>query len=223
MRQYYLYQIKNKINNKIYIGVHQTDDINDGYMGSGTEIRKAIKKYGKDNFEKEILEYFDNEDDMYAREMEIVTEEFIARKDTYNVSLGGIGMTSEKARQLSRRNWNDPKYVQWYMNAVVTEDFREEHRKYALERYSDPEFKERWLKTVQSEEYRKKISEITKEKLADPEIRKKLLGERRPQEYLNYLSDLLKEKWKDPEYQKHISDCVNNLGLKAEACYNQKL
>jgi len=41
---YYLYEIKNLINNKIYVGVHKTNDLNDGYMGSGKVIRRAIKK-----------------------------------------------------------------------------------------------------------------------------------------------------------------------------------
>lgn len=89
--QYLIYQIKNKINNKIYIGAHATKDINDDYMGSGHALSRAKKKYGIENFTKEILYIFNDEKSMYAKEKEIVTEEFCNRKDNYNVRVGGIG------------------------------------------------------------------------------------------------------------------------------------
>ena len=88
---YYLYEIKNTVNNKIYVGVHQTKDINDGYMGSGTVINKAYEKYGKEMFVKTILEYFDTREDMIRREKEIVNEDFLSRDDIYNVRRGGTG------------------------------------------------------------------------------------------------------------------------------------
>jgi GIY-YIG catalytic domain len=88
---YYLYEIKNLINGKIYVGVHKTADTNDGYMGSGKVIKQAIEKHGVENFRKTILEMFDDSAKMYAREKEIVTESFIARDDTYNLRIGGHG------------------------------------------------------------------------------------------------------------------------------------
>lgn len=88
---YYLYKITNLINNKIYIGVHYTTDLNDGYMGSGKLLRLAEAKYGIENFRKDILEFFDSKDTMLAREREIVNPEFIKRSDTYNICLGGTG------------------------------------------------------------------------------------------------------------------------------------
>jgi hypothetical protein len=75
-KYYYLYQIINLVNGKKYVGVHRTNDLNDGYMGSGTVLKRAQKKYGIENFEKEILEYFENETDMFQRETEVVDADF---------------------------------------------------------------------------------------------------------------------------------------------------
>ena len=88
---YTIYKITNKLNGKIYIGKHQTKDLNDGYMGSGKHLKYAINKYGIENFKKEYLFQFDNESDMNAKEAELVTEEFCLREDTYNLCVGGQG------------------------------------------------------------------------------------------------------------------------------------
>jgi hypothetical protein len=88
---YTIYKITNNLNDKIYIGKHQTKDLNDGYMGSGKHLRRAIEKYGARNFKKEILFQFDSEFDMNAKEAELVTDEFCLREDTYNLCPGGRG------------------------------------------------------------------------------------------------------------------------------------
>ncbi len=88
---FYLYKITNKVNGKIYVGVHKTKNMNDGYMGSGKVIRDALKKYGENNFEKEILEFFENEEHMFLREKEFVNDDFLVRKDVYNLRCGGYG------------------------------------------------------------------------------------------------------------------------------------
>ena len=49
-----IYKTTNKANGKYYIGQHQTEDLEDGYLGSGKHLKAAIKKYGK-SFVKEIL------------------------------------------------------------------------------------------------------------------------------------------------------------------------
>lgn len=90
-KHYLVYQITNLINEKIYVGIHITENINDGYLGSGVYLKRAIKKYGIENFKKEILFDFDNPEEMVAKEIELVDRKFIARKDTYNINCGGNG------------------------------------------------------------------------------------------------------------------------------------
>ena len=88
---YTIYKITNKIDGKFYIGSHKTKNLDDEYMGSGKYLKYAQEKYGIKNFEKEILFIFETPEEMYAKEAEIVNEEFIATENTYNLKLGGFG------------------------------------------------------------------------------------------------------------------------------------
>jgi hypothetical protein len=91
MKFNYLYEIKNNVNGKIYVGVHSTTNLSDGYMGSGKVISSAIKKYGVENFTKTILKFFDTSEEMFSEEKKIVNEEFLKRSNVYNIKLGGEG------------------------------------------------------------------------------------------------------------------------------------
>lgn len=94
---HYLYQTTNLLNNKIYIGVHSTKNLDDGYIGSGISMLYSIKKYGKENFKKEILGYFDTRELLFEAELKIVNQEFVERLDTYNIQVGGGGPPAELA------------------------------------------------------------------------------------------------------------------------------
>ena len=88
---YTIYQITNNLNNKIYVGCHRTQDLNDDYMGSGVRIIRAIAKHGIENFTKEYTHVFESPEEMYEAEARIVNKEFLQREDVYNLTEGGHG------------------------------------------------------------------------------------------------------------------------------------
>ena len=88
---YIIYRTTNLINNKYYVGCHQTANINDGYLGSGKHLKHAIKKYGHENFKVEILHFANSKIEMFDLERQIVTENLINDPLSYNLKIGGSG------------------------------------------------------------------------------------------------------------------------------------
>lgn len=86
---YIIYKITNKVNQKYYIGRHSTTDINDEYMGSGIGIKRAISKYGKENFVKEIIATANSAEELWELEKNIVNESVVKDPNSYNNAYGG--------------------------------------------------------------------------------------------------------------------------------------
>lgn len=91
---HYIYKTTNIVNNKFYIGKHSTNNLEDGYLGSGKLLNYAIKKYGKNFFKKEILEWC-NENNINQREFYYV-EKCCSLKECYNIAPGGQGGNTTK-------------------------------------------------------------------------------------------------------------------------------
>jgi predicted nucleic acid-binding Zn ribbon protein len=100
-KYYFTYKITNKINGKYYYGIHMTDNLDDGYMGSGRLINNAIKKYGIENFEKIIISYYECYKDLVEAEHELINETVLSDKNSYNLARGGVGGPNFKGKHHS--------------------------------------------------------------------------------------------------------------------------
>ncbi len=99
-RYHYIYKIT-RDDGRYYIGLHSTDDLDDGYFGSGKRITRSIKKHGLDRHKKEILEFHTSRKEVKDREKEIITEDLRADPMCMNIAPGGGGgfINEEHARK----------------------------------------------------------------------------------------------------------------------------
>lgn len=82
-----VYRTTNILNGKTYIGCHETYDINDSYLGSGKLLKRAIEKYGRQYFEKDIIEVCSDRQTMFNREIYWIA----LLSPDYNLTPGGYG------------------------------------------------------------------------------------------------------------------------------------
>lgn len=153
---YTIYKTTNTINGKIYIGKHVTSNPNDDYLGSGNLLRKAVKKYGKENFTKEVLFTFLTEQEMNTKEIELLTPEYCSSNTNYNIALGGQG----GCIALFKENPNYQAIVskisatQQKLSAVIAERTKQLHKDKKVGMYGKKH----------SDETRKRISEANPRK-----------------------------------------------------------
>ena len=90
-RYHYIYKTTCKVTGNFYVGMHSTDELEDGYLGSGIKLWHSIRKHGKENHEREILEFLTDRDSLRLREKEIVNEQFLENPKCMNLTTGGHG------------------------------------------------------------------------------------------------------------------------------------
>ena len=126
-KYHFIYKTTNLLSGRYYIGMHSTNDLNDGYLGSGTLLRRSINKHGKENHSIEILEFVNSREQLAAREKEIVSLQEVAKKECMNLKIGGSGgLSSEEHKQsfikagtASRKICRqDPEWVSWHSTQI---------------------------------------------------------------------------------------------------------
>jgi len=101
---FYIYEVTNLVNGNTYVGQHITNDLEDGYLGSGKALKAAIKKYGRDSFKKEILIFANGPVSLNFIERCLVPLWWAELPTNYNLAEGGGNgamMTAEARKKIS--------------------------------------------------------------------------------------------------------------------------
>lgn len=146
-RFHVLYKTTCLVTGRWYIGMHSTDDLADGYMGSGKRLTRSLNKYGRANHICVILEQLSTRAMLVEREVQIVTQELIADPMCMNLAPGGNGnwgwgitteeREAERLRKLSE-TWNKPGFRESF-SAKTTGRKRSEETKAKMRSRWTPE------------------------------------------------------------------------------------
>ena len=146
-------------------------------------LRNAITKYGKENFVKEILFVFNSDEEMNAKERELITEEFVNRSDTYNLGVGGEGGPHFKGKTHTVESRNKMGRPGKTMSVETRQKISDSNRRRTI-----------------SDETRRKISVAAKERC---QLRKKIENPAKTtQQYIP-----------TAEHKRKISDTLKSKGL----------
>lgn len=166
---YCIYRITNLINGKTYIGQHKYEELNDDYMGSGKHLISAQKKYGIENFKKEILVFNVSK----KEHIDLLEKTFIASErgnigieNCYNITDGGSGGSGHMPEE-TRKKISESRKGQRLSEETKKKISKAEKGKYVSEetrkKMSEAKKGSLWNKGKRlSEETKKKLSEAKK-------------------------------------------------------------
>lgn len=151
----YIYLTTNLINNKMYIGKHESPVYDQQYLGSGKLLIKAVSKYGKKNFTNEVLYCADTIDELNEKE-KFYIQEYRQKypEQMYNIANGGDGGNTRYGMSDAEKELFVKKMTIINKERCNTKEFKEKLSKATSERYKNTEERE-----IQSKKIRKAWSD----------------------------------------------------------------
>jgi hypothetical protein len=169
-KYHFIYKTTNLLNGKFYVGMHSTNKLNDGYLGSGKRLRLSIKKYGKENFKIEYLEFFDSRELLVEREKQLVNEYLLKDTNCMNLMCGGKGGFISVEQQRWRAICGNKKHnfllktdIDYYnrYSSKISNTFKQKHKN-GIYKNAVSKLKKYWVGKSHTEETKQKMSEIKK-------------------------------------------------------------
>ena len=165
-KYHYIYKTTCDITNRFYYGMHSTNNLEDGYVGSGTRLWYSINKHGKENHSIEILEYYDNRNLLKSREKELVNEDMLKDPMCMNLKPGGYGGFNNEAHRKKCSNAGNIAYANKVQNDPELKKHLADKRNATNKRFRDEGLWKApdWTGRSHREETKKKISESSNNK-----------------------------------------------------------
>lgn len=185
MELFSVYRTTNVITGHFYLGYHKSKDPYDSYLGSGSQLRIEIEKYGISNFRKEVLFIFETSDEAFKKEEHLI-QECLGQDLCLNLHPGGKGgwrkgfkRTEENKEKLrkpkseeTKAKMRKPKSDEARKNMrgrILSESTREKMKKSALEREA-----RRTEPRHVSDITRRKLSEASKGHTLSDEVKRRI-------------------------------------------------
>lgn len=160
-KYHYTYKTTNLINGRYYLGMHSTNQLNDGYLGSGKRLYYELNKYGKENFKFEILEQFNSREELVQAEINLITEEDIKNSNCLNLKPGGQGGFTDENRMS-----NQERKERFLKKLLTDPDFRKQnseiHRQQLKDRWEIGMFSNRNSATFKGRKHKPETIELMK-------------------------------------------------------------
>lgn len=140
-----VYETTDLINGKTYLGVHSTNNLFDGYLGSGTALLRAIKKRGKENFSRRVIANFATREAALEYESMLVTTEWVKNSSNYNLTEGGKGQQKIGSGLKKKMAFGKLSYFEAIELVFKLELMRLERK------LNKSDFEKSWLKTLKKD------------------------------------------------------------------------
>ena len=165
-KYHFIYKTTDTRNGNFYIGMHSTENLKDGYVGSGTRLKHLIYKHGKEIFNMEILEFLPNRESLKKREIEIVNSDLLLEEKCMNLKPGGYGGFNNKEHMMKVSKAGNKEFLEKMQDDEYRKEFSKKlsdaNKKQFLDGRREKIYFYNWSGKTHSQETKKKLSETRK-------------------------------------------------------------